>query len=105
QAEDGIRDLTVTGVQTCALPICGRPRDGPPADSRKLAVIRAAGRRGAGPRRPRRVLNSSQGGGLVELRGRTAVVTGGASGIGREIGRASCRERVEWSGEAGWLPR
>src|SRR5205085_8983230 len=27
QAEDGIRDLTVTGVQTCALPICrGTPR-------------------------------------------------------------------------------
>src|SRR6266478_6754571 len=26
QAEDGIRDLTVTGVQTCALPIsCWRP--------------------------------------------------------------------------------
>src|SRR2546430_4643239 len=24
QAEDGIRDLTVTGVQTCALPICCR---------------------------------------------------------------------------------
>src|SRR2546430_4386782 len=24
QAEDGIRDLTVTGVQTCALPICWR---------------------------------------------------------------------------------
>src|SRR5205085_12350225 len=24
QAEDGIRDLTVTGVQTCALPICSR---------------------------------------------------------------------------------
>src|SRR5256886_12989818 len=31
QAEDGIRDLTVTGVQTCALPISGpaipRPRE------------------------------------------------------------------------------
>src|SRR2546427_739696 len=27
QAEDGIRDLTVTGVQTCALPICGCCRD------------------------------------------------------------------------------
>src|SRR2546430_7665020 len=26
QAEDGIRDLTVTGVQTCALPICLRQR-------------------------------------------------------------------------------
>src|SRR2546427_8215703 len=25
QAEDGIRDLTVTGVQTCALPICCDP--------------------------------------------------------------------------------
>src|SRR5688572_33507262 len=25
QAEDGIRDLTVTGVQTCALPIFARP--------------------------------------------------------------------------------
>src|SRR2546430_9533405 len=25
QAEDGIRDLTVTGVQTCALPILWRP--------------------------------------------------------------------------------
>src|SRR2546430_8480019 len=27
QAEDGIRDLTVTGVQTCALPICGLRHD------------------------------------------------------------------------------
>src|SRR5688572_33298015 len=26
QAEDGIRDLTVTGVQTCALPILNRPQ-------------------------------------------------------------------------------
>src|SRR5205085_8181001 len=26
-AEDGIRDLTVTGVQTCALPILSRVRD------------------------------------------------------------------------------
>src|SRR2546430_12578631 len=27
QAEDGIRDLTVTGVQTCALPISFGPND------------------------------------------------------------------------------
>src|SRR5205823_11554880 len=26
QAEDGIRDKLVTGVQTCALPICGLPK-------------------------------------------------------------------------------
>src|SRR2546421_6225490 len=31
QAEDGIRDLIVTGVQTCALPICdGDSVEGPP---------------------------------------------------------------------------
>src|SRR5256886_6091540 len=29
QAEDGIRDLTVTGVQTCALPISGGPAGSP----------------------------------------------------------------------------
>src|SRR2546427_7405777 len=29
QAEDGIRDLTVTGVQTCALPISADRRSGP----------------------------------------------------------------------------
>src|SRR5438270_7657686 len=39
QAEDGIRDLTVTGVQTCALPISaavgrGRTPSGPGAPSR-----------------------------------------------------------------------
>src|SRR5688572_32683105 len=28
QAEDGIRDLTVTGVQTCALPILSRKHSG-----------------------------------------------------------------------------
>src|SRR2546430_6655204 len=38
QAEDGIRDLTVTGVQTCALPISdvGRPPSPPQAEA--LAV-------------------------------------------------------------------
>src|SRR5207248_5419941 len=30
QAEDGIRDRTVTGVQTCALPISGLGRPGDP---------------------------------------------------------------------------
>src|SRR5205807_2806763 len=35
QAEDGIRDYKVTGVQTCALPICGRSgRQGDPGSSR-----------------------------------------------------------------------
>src|SRR2546430_16411151 len=39
QAEDGIRDLTVTGVQTCALPIsCGIA-----TDRLKLAIYGSAG--------------------------------------------------------------
>src|SRR2546430_7385650 len=37
QAEDGIRDLTVTGVQTCALPISPRLQLHPPRVSRRAA--------------------------------------------------------------------
>src|SRR2546430_12978823 len=37
QAEDGIRDLTVTGVQTCALPICLRGHRG---DRRRVSARR-----------------------------------------------------------------
>src|SRR2546430_16017346 len=64
QAEDGIRDLTVTGVQTCALPILphrprrrprrprgrGRRRPGAAAD---LARLGARDRRHGGVRGPR----------------------------------------------------
>src|SRR2546427_11525226 len=42
QAEDGIRDLTVTGVQTCALPIS---RAGMPLVDRGRAHREQAGRR------------------------------------------------------------
>src|SRR2546430_5160960 len=37
QAEDGIRDLTVTGVQTCALPIFGSTEGMQPLELRPLA--------------------------------------------------------------------
>src|SRR5258708_18703213 len=37
QAEDGIRDDLVTGVQTCALPICGGARYRPPDDADGVA--------------------------------------------------------------------
>src|SRR5262249_61023069 len=62
QAEDGIRDWSVTGVQTCALPICRASRRAPPT---RATAARPRSRRCAGPTRP------------------------------TEIGRASCRERVE----------
>src|SRR2546427_8424232 len=60
QAEDGIRDLTVTGVQTCALPICdcdtlassNRP------SCRCSAREKRLGRPGTGGRRPLHYLAS-----------------------------------------------
>src|SRR5690606_12106494 len=48
QAEDGIRDFHVTGVQTCALPICYRLMRAlvllQMADNALLAVVRQVGR-------------------------------------------------------------
>src|SRR2546427_6050669 len=61
QAEDGIRDLTVTGVQTCALPISGRAahrralgrllstRHGEPLLPRGAPRVRRRGERVRGP--------------------------------------------------------
>src|SRR2546425_6799464 len=50
QAEDGIRDKLVTGVQTCALPICRReePRG---QHSALVASLRPGGRRAQAPKR------------------------------------------------------
>src|SRR5690606_41036542 len=73
QAEDGIRDFHVTGVQTCALPICVDPAAFDPVDRegylaivqqqyvarfdvvRQVLVRDTHARRGAGARRHRRV--------------------------------------------------
>src|SRR2546430_7773629 len=83
QAEDGIRDLTVTGVQTCALPILVGP-----------------GARFLDRARPLLHLLAQEGGELsrrvalpVEAERRQALGDLGR-GEGAEIGRASCRERV-----------
>src|SRR2546427_6378892 len=51
QAEDGIRDLTVTGVQTCALPIYRGP---PQRAARVRPHERGVPRDGPQPRRGRR---------------------------------------------------
>src|SRR5256885_8237903 len=83
QAEDGIRDYRVTGVQTCALPIC--VRQGRLVDRN---------RPGLGLERIERQRRE-----LVDLL-RQARVAGAAARQRveaprqREIGRASCRERV-----------
>src|SRR5437879_13904475 len=76
QAEDGIRDTSVTGVQTCALPISTLSsgvvrRVRPPASRRRThASDDARGERSAGARCP------------------------GRPSLTREIGRATCREGV-----------
>src|SRR5437868_13334919 len=76
QAEDGIRDRNVTGVQTCALPIyqtviatCGTLVAIRRCDMRRMISARSVSRELVG------------GGSVWSEKG--------------EIGRASCRERVE----------
>src|SRR6267143_4975397 len=39
QAEDGIRDGTVTGVQTCALPICSESATRSPSECRRVRLV------------------------------------------------------------------
>src|SRR5260221_10889456 len=56
QAEDGIRDHCVTGVQTCALPICRRPA----AWSRRGGRGTGAGRRRIARADQRRILKRSE---------------------------------------------
>src|SRR2546427_9602230 len=63
QAEDGIRDLTVTGVQTCALPISDSPVSGQrplgsPAPLEPPTVVRFDCEIGGGGRRNRSEPNS-----------------------------------------------
>src|SRR3989440_2862302 len=82
QAEDGIRDLIVTGVQTCALPILPRHPGG--------AVSPGPLRRPDGVRR-RAAGDDDRAGGNLRTRGERHVR--GRPGRS-EIGRASCRERV-----------
>src|SRR5207248_4249830 len=80
QAEDGIRDRTVTGVQTCALPILtlgeALRAEG---DDFERAFVRYESARVA--RTARVVLMTREMGRIYHAKG--------------EIGRASCRERGE----------
>src|SRR2546427_181776 len=69
QAEDGIRDLTVTGVQTCALPIS---RAAPPRAAALLEDLAAAcggERRAAVARELTKVFEETRAGTLEELAG------------------------------------
>src|SRR5947209_13138145 len=87
QAEDGIRDIGVTGVQTCALPIWG-PFAPTAATVPAVAALRSPrGDRGARSRTRRASYLRACPTGLTP--------SPRDSGRVRQIGRASCRERVE----------
>src|SRR5207244_9147401 len=98
QAEDGIRDDLVTGVQTCALPILREER---------RALVELAGpdladRAGdplVGSRAPLGELGAV--GDLLRQRMLERILGDRIEALGIEIGRASCRERVQTYGVAG----
>src|SRR5207249_8435834 len=80
QAEDGIRDRNVTGVQTCALPICCGREYG-------VLPLSVADRLLSREELDRAIKR------LFDARFRLGMFDPSE----REIGRASCRERVEIS--------
>src|SRR2546427_3228350 len=93
QAEDGIRDLTVTGVQTCALPICALP---PQHHGGRAALGGGAGHAAApsghGAARPRGV-GAGKGARAARRRGRAGEAgvrrcAGGGAGPGATAARS-----------------
>src|SRR5690606_39708671 len=90
QAEDGIRDFHVTGVQTCALPISGGglveayPHDLPEGKRVSASFLYNA----------TRTMYERLGFSYERPKGKGNCV------MSKEIGRASCRERGEvWGGD------
>src|SRR5690606_39562938 len=100
QAEDGIRDFHVTGVQTCALPISPTKFTSAPIMRWKRTQMSAWM---YSMMWPMWNLPLAYGRAVVTKSWR-AVMAAGAMGAAKpKIGRASCRERVESSGVDGAL--
>src|SRR5207249_5720965 len=93
QAEDGIRDRNVTGVQTCALPILSPDRSGPPARTHFLAAPAWRGAGGALPARARRRPGPGCG---------TPGGAGGRAGGRRTVSLRSEERRVGEECRSGW---
>src|SRR2546429_5013325 len=84
QAEDGIRDVAVTGVQTCALPI---------SEECQAQAKNIKGQNSLGPKREEADRMLRQGGIFLFRFGRGKETLHSQNGAVK-IGRASCRERV-----------
>src|SRR5207237_4181855 len=100
QAEDGIRDSSVTGVQTCALPISPGGADLVAAEYTQRAPSPRAGENGRQGTEP----PGNDTGQGAPGPGRPTTQTHRPSDplppLPGEIGRASCRERGEHAGDA-----
>src|SRR5207248_6789657 len=98
QAEDGIRDRTVTGVQTCALPISTLEASRTDVLAADAAIKTAAAdlvRAQADEEKAKLDYGRAQGLFKAEL-----IAKSEYDMRKNEIGRASCRERVEiWEGD------
>src|SRR5690606_41096688 len=103
QAEDGIRDFHVTGVQTCALPIFTLAPEAMTLEGITVNAPRPPpGNAQAGEQStslPQELLSRLP---LPDLDPATLALLA-AGVVGTEIGRASCREREEHGGLAGAL--
>src|SRR5207249_9584124 len=92
QAEDGIRDRNVTGVQTCALPILVRP-------SSNLLTLRDLDvERGEGDLNNFESLRRACEGVKIVYQAASYYPPHSIPAGTAKIGRASCREREERSG-------
>src|SRR5690606_40963997 len=102
QAEDGIRDFHVTGVQTCALPICS-PRPAAPAPR---VVIVGGGFGGVGAARRFERLNMR--GHRIDVTlisdSNYLLFTPMLAEVASEVGRASCRGRGQCAVRASGVP-
>src|SRR3712207_9444976 len=98
QAEDGIRDIGVTGVQTCALPISGRAHVDLPSEGLDGPTSKSSWRTIKSPRdRFPRPLGSVDDPPLATRRWGTARRGDLSCREDSEIGRGSCREKGEIS--------
>src|SRR5690606_40437928 len=98
QAEDGIRDFHVTGVQTCALPILPSPDQRILLDVRPDHAVNLLF-----PGRVRKRLRAELHDPIPKLACKGQIpslrIDPGLMPLAGQIGRASCRERMEnWSG-------
>src|SRR5699024_12190294 len=96
QAEDGIRDRNVTGVQTCALPISGKVFKSPKEFRKSVEANKTTAQPPASKELDIKKADQSQPRPVPRRVKKPTVHV-----LDKQIGRASCRERVWIREDAG----